>query len=365
MAWLISHTLMQDYANSRSLLELGAASLAAPSSAGEPSAPLNTTPMPPAYCSPDKMTDCSRLSRFGMKFAPLTDDLGVALLTWYRAGFRAKTYPQPAKGPASLENAADSGWKWRESSAKYDPDSSSWKTRQCSLFADLAPSSLTWPRWGLMRDGECWELPMSARPICARGFGLLPTIRASDGERGGRGDLIQAIRGNPNSHYRLWPTPRASEFNGRGGGTRMPGTGGRILSQEVKLWPTPIATDWKNGCGKTGNRPEASAAKAGLKLGEAVKLIPTPTARDWNSGKASEATHARNSRPLSEQIGGSLNPDWVELLMGWPKGWSSLGPLTGRMEPRESPPACLPERTASKPSVTARCHCALQRHGKY
>ena len=28
------------------------------------------------------------------------------------------------------------------------------------------------------------------------------------------------------------------------------------------------------------------------------------------------------------QAGGSLNPDWVELLMGWPKGWSSLEPLS-------------------------------------
>ncbi len=29
----------------------------------------------------------------------------------------------------------------------------------------------------------------------------------------------------------------------------------------------------------------------------------TPTARDWRSGKASEATHAKNARPLSEQVG--------------------------------------------------------------
>ncbi len=32
----------------------------------------------------------------------------------------------------------------------------------------------------------------------------------------------------------------------------------------------------------------------------------------------------RNSRPLSEQIGGSLNPDWVEWLMNWPITWSCL-----------------------------------------
>src|SRR5215831_11675160 len=37
-----------------------------------------------------------------------------------------------------------------------------------------------------------------------------PTIRSTDGERGGRGDLIQAIRGNPNNHYKL--TSSAAAF---------------------------------------------------------------------------------------------------------------------------------------------------------
>lgn len=35
----------------------------------------------------------------------------------------------------------------------------------------------------------------------------------------------------------------------------------------------------------------------------------------------------RNSRPLSEQVGGHLNPPWVEWLMGWPIGWTDLEPL--------------------------------------
>ena len=52
-------------------------------------------------------------------------------------------------------------------------------------------------------------------------------------------------------------------------------------------------------------------------------LLPTPTARDWRSGKASEATHARNSRPLSEVIGGHLNPEFVEYLMGFPIGFTA------------------------------------------
>ncbi len=87
------------------------------------------------------------------------------------------------------------------------------------------------------------------------------------------------------------------------------------------LWPTPTAAlHWSGGSDCTGiRRPE--------NLASAVKTWATPTARDWRSGKASQATMERNSRPLSEQVGGSLNPAWVEWLMGWPIGWTDLKPL--------------------------------------
>ncbi len=59
---------------------------------------------------------------------------------------------------------------------------------------------------------------------------------------------------------------------------------------------------------------------------DALCLWPTATARDWRSGKASEATRMRNARPLSEVAapGGFLNPDWVDLHMGFPVGYTRL-----------------------------------------
>ena len=56
-------------------------------------------------------------------------------------------------------------------------------------------------------------------------------------------------------------------------------------------------------------------------------LLPTPVASDWRSGKCSVATLAKNSRPLREiaaqgQASGQLNPEFVQLLMGFPTGWS-------------------------------------------
>jgi len=87
---------------------------------------------------------------------------------------------------------------------------------------------------------------------------------------------------------------------------------------------------------------EEASAIAGRDVRKAQGKVPemkcaTPTARDWKSGKASDATMERNSRPLSEQIGGSLNPTWVEWLMGWPLGWTDLKPLATDKSPCVQP----------------------------
>lgn len=79
-------------------------------------------------------------------------------------------------------------------------------------------------------------------------------------------------------------------------------------------------------------RPKSELPTGGIGCSS---LLPTPTARDWRSGKASQATHERNSRPLSEQVGGLLNPRWVEWLMGMPEGWTSLEHLETQSCPRK------------------------------
>src|SRR5574340_1025618 len=99
MSWHFSRALVEEF-------------LAASCSDGAPFAPSNGNPTPRAYCSPDRMTACSRLSRFGMTFAALTDYRGDALLTWYRAGFRARTSAPPAREPESTVPAAACGAKW-------------------------------------------------------------------------------------------------------------------------------------------------------------------------------------------------------------------------------------------------------------
>ena len=254
MSWLFSQVLVEEY--------LGDISLD-----GEQSVQSSGSPTQQAYCLPDKMTECSRLSRFGMMFKPLTEDRGEELLMSYLAAFRAKTSPQPEKAQELTESEAECGEKWHGSFVKYDLDSSLWRTHQCSLLGDLEPFSETWPRWGLMRSGECWEQQTLAH-------------RTSETESG------------------LWRTPD----------TGAGGTSGLL---------------------KEGKTHRENGQPIQIRLVDQVKnprLWPTPTAQDAkNNGAASQMV--RNTKPLNAEVGGALNPMWVEWLMGWPLGWTDLKPL--------------------------------------
>ena len=130
------------------------------------------------------MTAASRHFLFGTMFVPSTDAHGKALLTWYRAASRARTSALPATATASTASAPGSGGKCPESSARYDRATCSWKTHQLSLDGDWEPYSETWPRWGMMRGGEFWELPTPELPTSATASGLsLPTLVKRDGKR--------------------------------------------------------------------------------------------------------------------------------------------------------------------------------------
>ena len=117
----------------------------------------------------------------------------------------------------------------------------------------------------------------------------------------------------------LWPTPDATP---RGAAKQFTGTrpsGAKealTLQTATKMWPTPNARDGKSGKGK---QPRQFS-----ELNSTVeRMWPTPTAQDAkNNGGPSQME--RNSLPLNAEAGGSLNPAWVEWLMGYPSGWTDL-----------------------------------------
>lgn len=85
-------------------------------------------------------------------------------------------------------------------------------------------------------------------------------------------------------------------------------------------WPLLDA----NAGARGGQHPMRINPVRSFTINDAVKMAPTLTSRDHRSGKASQATHDKNARPLSEQVGGLLNPTWCEWYQGFETGWTEL-----------------------------------------
>jgi len=71
------------------------------------------------------------------------------------------------------------------------------------------------------------------------------------------------------------------------------------------------------------------------------KMWPTPTTREYKGARSQEAMEKSGRNPMTNtlsdaveaqsdyqtpkgKLAGSLNPEWVEWLMGFPTGWTDL-----------------------------------------
>ena len=130
----------------------------------------------------------------------------------------------------------------------------------------------------------------------------------------------------------MWRTPSANvieakstvvKLTGRKPSDPQVGLADQVMAAHRMQWPTPTATAYK------GWSPNHNRAATDDRLDYAIER---------------EAfTSVQDAPPMR------LSPDWVELLMGWPKGWTSLRPLgseTGKATPRESPAELPTEATA-------------------
>ena len=158
MSWLFSRALVEAFSQDIC-------------SDGEQSAQSSGTHTQVVYSSQDKTTEFSRRSLSGMTCKLLTENRGKELLTSFRAAFHAKTYQRQEKEQESMENDQACGHTWRELSVRFDRDSSSWRTHRCLWDEVLPESSVTLPRWGMMRRGVCWERLTSGRRIKEIGSG--------------------------------------------------------------------------------------------------------------------------------------------------------------------------------------------------
>ena len=130
------------------------------------------------------------------------------------------------------------------------------------------------------------------------------TEKMKEGARKGRkrpSNLREQV--NPET-MRMWATPRTTD--GTGGPRKLDEKGRRIsqtnpdlvfganLADQVRMWPTPTANEDAAGT------PEGKMQR---QLGNHPDIRGT-TPEEWKRG--------------------SLNPQWVEWLMGYPEGWTDL-----------------------------------------
>ena len=167
----------------------------------------------------------------------------------------------------------------------FDPDTPSLKTSQTCLMENgelgLSEFSGTFPRSGMMRSGTVYQLPNLARTITEIGSGLSATQekfywRTPDTGSGG--------------------TPKALL---EGKTHRESGSAIQVrLGDQVKMWPTPNASD-----NRDGGCMEDPSVQRRIKIGKQIGL----------------STAVKETRQA-----GTLNPTWVEWLMGFPIGHTDL-----------------------------------------
>ena len=162
---------------------------------------------------------------------------------------------------------------------------------QLCLVGEWDEFSETLPRSGMMRNGSVFQLP--------------PLVRLTGGGSG------------------LWPTPITADA-GQNRGAPLKYKGGNLsLTGAARQWPTPHA-NCSTGAGRQGR-------DGGDNLQTAVAMWPTPTGRDWKDGSAKACANVPSNGLLGREVFrdgtnnvGSLNPAWVEFLMGLPTGFTDL-----------------------------------------
>lgn len=94
--------------------------------------------------------------------------------------FRVKTSALPENVRVLMENAPGCGVRCTELYGKLDLNTSSLKIRQLSLFPALKESYATFPKSGMMRNGNVYQTTLLDTRTKGKDFILLPTPTKSD-----------------------------------------------------------------------------------------------------------------------------------------------------------------------------------------
>ncbi len=238
-----------------------------------------------------------------------------------------------------------------ESSGIVSPNGCFWKTSPIISTSVIARSEASWKAWATALRKDCLQRQKSARRTSASGWSSSPgetnwpTPRASANENRQTKPTPSQLAGkhgmNLATKAAMWPTPQTDSFRTRGGARKNE----KGLDRMARDWPTPMASD---GCKPSGGNRRSADLTHVAGMWSHHSLWPTPLARDWKGTNSPEhvkqkpparnhmdqlanfAVYSRQALTIS-QAGEttsdqrrSLNPAFVEALMGWPTGWTGF-----------------------------------------
>jgi hypothetical protein len=159
-----------------------------------------------------------------------------------------------------------------------------------------------------------------------------------------------------NYENKMWPTP--THMNDSIYVDRSPNRHkrhSRGLASEVdhrnKMWPTPRSRDYKDGSSIPPSRKKnPELATLGQKVLMQNQMFLTPSANEDAAGRVGGKMQKMlgNSPEVRNTGKGTLSAEWVELLMGYPKGWTDIGEMDGKKVRQELPKGKKTEPTDLK-----------------
>lgn len=247
-------------------------------------------------CSIYSGKEKSQEPQYGMTLGRSKDSTSPFLSILYMGDSHARTLALQEMARAWKESEAVFSLKSCAWSKKLNQHLYSWKMFLQSEPGDYRELLKKFPRWGMTVGGRLYQ-PQSLEP-------------RTYGRDGG-----------------FSPTPTASNY----GSNQSASDGARVrpsLQSIAKMIPTQKVSQ------STYSRQKNGSVSVDLP-GLARNFLPTPQARDGKDGLTPKP-HGRHSPSVAVVIAesghcGYLNPRFVEVLMGYPIGWTSLSPWATRL----------------------------------
>lgn len=171
----------------------------------------------------------------------------------------ARTSPLPVRERESGVVGRVFGLKCGALLGTYDPDTSSLKTLEQSLFGDLTESLVRLPRSGMTANGRIYEQATWVRRTAGNVSGLWRTPNATDGDHGGPNARDSKGGLHLTAQVKMWPTPHKNCSTGPGrqgreGGDNLQTAVNGQLNAVFVSWLMGYAENW-TAMGPTGREP--------------------------------------------------------------------------------------------------------------